>query len=158
MASGLFFLCAPRIGPQQATPCPRTALTAPSNVNDEAPVDDSAASELLGGCHRVNGLLAFQWVADFGTGAQAWSAHQAKERAERERGQGTWDLTHTRQTARSSRSQEIGLTPFTLRLGVLTTAPLTFRAGEFSAVGGLSCTLRGLSSIPGFHPLIARGT
>lgn len=72
------------------------ALTAASNVDDEAPIDDGAASELLGRRHRVDGLLAFQEMADFGTGAQARSAHQAEERAER--GEGTQDsLIHGKQ-------------------------------------------------------------
>lgn len=43
-------------GPQQATP---PALTAASNVDDKASIDDSAASQLLGRRHRVDGLLAF---------------------------------------------------------------------------------------------------
>lgn len=80
-----------RSSPPGQPPAPR-ALTAPSDVDDEASVDHRAASKLLGRCHRVNGLLAFQDVADLGTGAQAWSAHQAEDRVERG-GQGTQDPT-----------------------------------------------------------------
>lgn len=43
-------------GPQQARP---PALTAASDVDDKAPIDDSAASQLLRRRHRVDGLLAF---------------------------------------------------------------------------------------------------
>ena len=60
-------------------------LTAPSNVDDQAAIDHSAASELLGRCHRVNGLLAFEDVADLRTGSQTWGAHQAENGAEKEK-------------------------------------------------------------------------
>lgn len=59
-------------------------LTAPSDVDDEAAIDHCAASELLGRCHRVNGLLAIQDLADLRTGSQTWDAHQAESRTEKE--------------------------------------------------------------------------
>jgi hypothetical protein len=60
-------------------------LTAPSDVDDQATVDHSAASELLGRCHRINGLLTFEDLADLRAGSQTWGAHQAESGAQAKR-------------------------------------------------------------------------
>lgn len=59
----------------------QAVLTAPSDVDNQAAIDHSAASELLGRCHGVNGLLAFEDLADLRTGSQTRGAHQAESGA-----------------------------------------------------------------------------
>lgn len=63
-------------------------------------------------------------MADLGTGAQAWSAHQAEDRVER--GVRAPRTPHAR-TAPGPRG---GTYAVTLRLGISTTALLTCGAGE----------------------------